>query len=73
MIKKDTCTENKLDNALIAVIGQRKREIKEIKRRPGERELVKFYGRKKGEKERGESERDGTILDNTRPFSLSNI
>lgn len=49
-INKDTCTENKLDNALIAVIGRRKREIKEIKRRPRERELVKFYDREKERK-----------------------
>lgn len=54
MIKKDTCTENKLDNALIAVIGQKKREIKEIKQCPGERELVKFYGRKEKRKKAGE-------------------
>lgn len=39
VIKKDTCTENKLlNNVLIAVIGQRKMEIKEIKQCPPEKE-----------------------------------
>lgn len=65
-------------NALISVIGPRKRAIKEMKQRPGKRELAKFYGRKKEEKkDGGRSGRrrggDGTTLDNTRPFSLSNI
>jgi len=71
MIKKDTrVTGNKL-GALIVAIGRRERKIKKIKRRPRGRELVKFYGRKR-ERERGGRAKE-TILDNIRPFSLSNI